>query len=99
MTEGTDQTSNPAHEYFTEVLGRFNVNAQDPSLTVVERVLLAKLRDSTKAADSAAEEASKLRGDIEELNAKVLKLNNEAVTHQVKMSAFAEAVVALKDVE
>ena len=67
-----------AQKYLQSVLDRFNVNPEDPSLSVAERVLMKKIAEAQKNISEKVQEVNKLNQDAQALTQQIVHLQGHS---------------------
>ena len=81
--QGTAQPKLPvkvseAQTYLQSVLDRFNVNPEDPTLSVAERVLMKKIAEAQKNISEKIQEVNKLNQEAQGLTQQVVHLQGHS---------------------
>ena len=82
--------------YLKEVLEKFNVNSNDPTLQDVERILLTKIKEDHKLIAEKAQEIDKLNAEIctQQENSKNIL---QQITHlQGQSQGYVESLLAIR---
>ena len=97
MTETKQQVNlTEEQKYLQDILGRFNVNNQDPTLSLAEKKLLSRVVVVETDVNNLSQEFVKLNNEIKEKQEKMNTLNQQILLKRGQSQGLVDSLLALR---
>ena len=87
----------PEQQYLQDLINKHNVNADDPTLTHVQRTLLGQVRNVTQELSTLFVKADEVGKEIQERNQTLQGLQQQVLLKRGQSQGLIDALLALRE--